>query len=331
MPKKNLNTIPTHIRNKLHAFSDDDVVVACVKRLSGEELARYAHLGIRYTPPDAHMPPPTVPPPTAGRYSKMNVEGKEVIRYDLPKYTKTFYIDSPNFGDPSKGWHTVEWDRLVYHRDFIPPKELELAIDILDQPTVDLFRIKFEIKEVLSKVSPDFDDDLLYNLNLLQENVGAVDVFPSAATLAEFTRTVQLDWEFLPPNDVEAVVRHILAKKPTMTVDERKTMEERLSVFAKFNPTAFLTGTSGFLRYFGAQFRDDLVVFENINYGNALYVMTDNWQELSKRSRMELLKGPREGFERIEHRQGWETQLQGVLQKLGVAPTNLFNRRRRRR
>lgn len=331
MPKKNLRSIPPHIRSRLHAFNEDDVVVACVKRLSGPELSRYAHLGVLYTPPDAQTPPPTIPNPNAGRYSKANVEGKEIVRRDLPMYTKTFYIESPNFGDPTRGWHTVEWDRQVYHRDFIPPKELELAIDILDRPAADLFRIKFEIKQTLSKLSPDFDDDLLYNLNLLQENVGAVDVFPSAATLAEYTRTVQLDWEFLPPGDLGEVARAILEKKPTMSADERKTMEERLSVFSKFNPTAFLTGTSGFIRYFGAQYRDDLVVFENINYGNALYVMTDNWQELSKRSRTDLLRGPRDGFERIEHRQGWEVQLQGVLQKLGVAPTDLFNRRRRRR
>jgi hypothetical protein len=331
MPKKNLRTIPAHIRRRLHAFSEDDVVVACVKRLSGDEVLRYAHLGLRYSPPDVNTPPPTVPSPKAGRYSRINVHGEEVVRRDLPKYTKTYYIDSPNFGDPSRGWHTVAWDRLVYHRDFIPPKELELAVDLVDRPAPDVFNIKFEIKQVLSKASSDFDDDLLYNLNLLQENVGAVDVFRSAATLAEFTRTVQLDWEILPPGDLQAVVRRLLEKKRDVSADERKTIEERLAVFSKFSPTAYLAGTSGFLRYFGAQFRDDLVVFENVNYGNALYVMTDNWQELSKRSRVDLLKGPREGFERIEHRQGWETQLQGVLQKLGVAPTNLFNRRRRRR
>jgi hypothetical protein len=303
-----------------------------VKRLRAGELSRYAHLGVRYNPPDVEVPLPTVPPAHAGRYSKINVEGKEVVRYDLPMNTKTYYVESPNFGDWSRGSHTNAFDRLVYHRDFIPPKELELTVEVIARPDPDLFNIKFGINQVLSKASADFDGDLLYNLNLLQENVGAVDVFPSAATLADYTRTVQVDWEILPPGNLDDVVRRILAKKRGgVTPDERKTMEERLGVFSKFAPTAYLAGTSGFLRYFGAQFRDDLVVFENINYGNALYVMTDKWQELSKRSRVDLLKGPRDGFERIEHRSGWETQLQGVLQKLGVAPTNLFNRSRRRR
>ncbi len=329
MAKRNLRAIPTHIRKKLHALPKDDVVVACVKRLRIEELARYAPLGISYSPPDLQLPSPTVPSASVGRYSKTNVEGLEVIRRDLPKYTKTRFMEVPSWR--GRRTHTVAINQDVYHRNFIPPKELELAIELLERPSPDLFSIKFEIKQTLSKSSPDFDTDLLYNLNLLQENVGSVDVFASSATLADYTRTVQLDWEILPPGDLAEVLRRVLEKKRDATADDRRAMEERLAVFAKFSPTAYLTGTSGFVRYFGAQFRDDLVVFENINYGNALYVMTDNWQELSKRSRIDLLKGPKEGFERIEHRKGWDVQLQGVLQKLGVAPTNLFDRKRPRR
>ena len=51
---------------------------------------------------------------------------------------------------------------------------------------------------------------------------------------------------------------------------------------------------------------DDFVVFENIRYGNAIYVMFEGWESLSRKSRIDLLKGSREGFERIEHRDGWE-------------------------
>jgi hypothetical protein len=85
------------------------------------------------------------------------------------------------------------------------------------------------------------------------------------------------------------------------------------------NPGRFnLAGSSGFLRYFGAQFRGDLVVFENIVYGNALYVMYGQWKDLSKRSRIDLLKGPRDGFDRIEHRKGWEKQLRALLRSKGL-------------
>ncbi|MFB7031234.1 MULTISPECIES: hypothetical protein, partial [unclassified Streptomyces] len=73
--------------------------------------------------------------------------------------------------------------------------------------------------------------------------------------------------------------------------------------------TSLIYGTSGFQRYLGAQFASNLVVFENVRYGNALYVMYERWEDLSKKSRLELLSGPARGFERILHRQGWEGKL----------------------
>jgi hypothetical protein len=108
---------------------------------------------------------------------------------------------------------------------------------------------------------------------------------------------------------VDEVVKHILQGKRQISADQKTIMEERLKVMARFKPTVYIAGTNGFLRYFGAKFEDDFVAFENLAYGNALYIMFEGWETLSRRSRVELLKGPRDGFERIEHREGWAQQL----------------------
>jgi hypothetical protein len=63
-------------------------------------------------------------------------------------------------------------------------------------------------------------------------------------------------------------------------------MEVRL--FSSLKPTAYLAGTAKFSAYVGAQFAPDLVVFENVKYGNALYVLYDNWRDVSKRSRLDM-------------------------------------------
>ena len=49
-------------------------------------------------------------------------------------------------------------------------------------------------------------------------------------------------------------------------------------------------------------------------YGNAIYVMFEDWEELSKRSRLELLRD-RNGaaFERIVHRPGWKDALTTIV------------------
>ena len=140
-------------------------------------------------------------------------------------------------------------------------------------------------------------------------------MFPSAATLADYTNTVQIDWEILPPGTVDEVLKRMLEGKRAVSADQRKTMEQRLRVLSRVKPEAYIAGTNGFLRYFGAKFSNNLIVFENLNYGNAIYVMYENWEDLSKRSRIDLLKGDAEGFDRIEHREGWDDKLGALLKR----------------
>jgi hypothetical protein len=263
-----------------------------------------------------NVPPPFVPDPRAGRYSLVNVEGKELIRRDLPMIQREFCFYAPNWGDASNGMHLVCNTRDVYRRDFIPPKEVELEISLLEIRD-DGFLVKFAVNQVLNRRSADFDSELLCNLNILQENVGAVDVFASEATLADYAATIRVDWELLPVgqlNAPEALNRLLRGKRP-VTAAQRAVMEERLIVFGRLRPTHFIAGSSGFIRYFGAKYAGDFVVFENVRYGNALYVMFERWEELSQRSRIDLLKGDREGFERIEHREGWDDRLEAMLER----------------
>jgi len=67
------------------------------------------------------------------------------------------------------------------------------------------------------------------------------------------------------------------------------------------------------LRYFGAKFGDDLVAFENVRYGNAIYVMSESWPELSKRSRIDLLGAGLDDVRRIVHKKGWDDQLSTLV------------------
>ena len=80
-------------------------------------------------------------------------------------------------------------------------------------------------------------------------------------------------------------------------------------------PLSFINGRSGFRRYFGAKFAEDLVVFENIDYGNAAYVMFERWVTLSQKTRLELLAGPADGFKRVVHRADWKKELTNIVRQ----------------
>lgn len=312
MAKRNLLKIPAKILDQIKTYDQDDVVVASVKLLKAEDFVKYAHLGLFCNSGEIILPVQSIPDPSRGRYSKANVEGYEKKRHDLPMIQKEFSFESPNFGDWSRGSHTVSQIRDVYQRTFYPPKEVELSVTLLKNEG-DSFFIKFSIEQVISRRTPNFEKELLYNLNILQENVGSVNVFTSAATLAEYTSTIQVDWQIFPPGTVDSVVQSMLKGKAKVSPDQESVIKERVTVMSKLKPEVYITGSDNFFRYFGAKFGDDFVVFENINYGNALYVMYDSWQVLSQKSRVELLSGPREGFDRIEHRDGWELVLKKMV------------------
>ena len=313
MPK-NFRRIPPDVLTRIHRFALDDVVAACAKRIQLKDIHKFEHLGIRLEDGRLVLPAPFIPPQSAGRYSTFNVEGKDIKRTDLPKISKIFSFYAPNWGDSSNGEHLVSHVRQVYQRDFIPPKLVELSVALLakHEHSVDL---KFAVDQVINRRAADFENDLLYNLNILQENIGAADVFESAASLEDYAATIHVDWELLPVGKISArdLAAQILQRAGSNSPPSG-VIAERLETFEELEPTHFISGSSGFARYFGAKFDDDFVVFENVRYGNAMYVMFENWEELSKRSRIDLLKGQREGFERIEHRDGWDAKLRAMLE-----------------
>lgn len=317
--KKRFFKIPKGLKPKLDRLDKKDLIVVAVKKVPRADIERgiYRHLGIKMSASGVEFPADKLPDPSVGPWSRANVEGKEIVRKDLPKYTKTFAVESPNFGDAATyGTHTSYLDRKVYPRDLIPPKHLRIQIEKIDEEATSsgqVYVLNFLIDEVLRPTDSNFEKDLFYNLNLLQENIGVSDVFESDASLEDYLATVIVDWEILRVGEREENLRKILSGVSSTKL--QGTVRERYEVLERMKPLTIIRGIGGFQRYFGAQFADDLVVFENIEYGNAIYVMFEDWRELSKKSRIELLKGHRGRIERIVHTPGWKEQLEFVIEQ----------------
>ena len=317
--KKSFRRLPDPIRKKVSKTSGDKVMVACVKKIPASALRAgvYGHLSMSIEGDRPVFPGRIMPKPTLGVFSLRNAQGQEVVRKDLPKVTKTYSVDAPNWGDWGNGSHEVSWDRDVYQREFIPPKELEISIELLkmEAGTEPLFIFRLRVEEILDKKAPEFETELLSNLNLLQENTGSSDVFTPDADSNAYLKTISVFWEILPPGERSDMLAHILAKLREPSAELKKKLMDRYTFLEKLKPVAYISGASGFQRYFGAQFTDNLVVFENLEYGNAIYVMFGDWEALSKLSRLELLKDRRgAGYERIVHRKGWKGALKKVIE-----------------
>ncbi len=228
---------------------------------------------------------------------------------------KTYSFDVPNYGDWGRGSHEVEFERKIYRREYIAPRLLTIKIELIGQELKNgkMFVFKFTIDHVLNKQSKKFNEFLLADLNLLQENVGVIDIFPSDATISDYLKTIYVEWEILPPGEREETISRIYSGFKSSSEDLRKKLYSRYDLLTKLNPVSYIRGTNGFSRYFGAKFTDKLVAFENLEYGNAIYVMFEEWEKLSRMSRIDLLSSKINGFTRIVHRKGWEQNLKKTV------------------
>lgn len=329
--KKGFRKLPSSLVQDLSNLSSDNVKVLAGKLLTIEEISTgiYKHVGLTNGTLVVGASWEVLPPASVGNRSKRNTEGWIEVRKDLPKITKYYYRDIPVYGDTSN-WTTAAIPRDVYERDEYPPYMFQLEIKIQEQRADGKFGVVFSVDEVFSKHSPTFDDDFLFAINLLQENTGVSGV--ATAENPEFVFTSDLNWELFPPGDLDRVVLALSTGKTTLPTDEIK---DRLHLFNQYQPMQYLKGLGGNDYYIGAKYADDLVVFENLKYGNALYVLYGDWEALSQRPRSELLKLKTSEYDRIVHTDGWENRfavlMQHELQKRGTRIRIGRHMRRRRR
>ncbi len=315
--QKSIAAIPDSILMQVAQFKTDSCVASCAKKLkiSDIEKGTYAHLGITMSNGVLEFPNEVIPPAEVGKYSRWNREVREIVHKDQPKIEKTRSILSPNYGDWFKGSHLSVITQEVYPRSYQRPKLSSIRIKhIADDFQNSLHVLKFTVEEVLDRTSPSFMESLLVNLNLLQENVGNYSVFSTDASPADYLHTLYVNWEILPPGEREETLTRILSGIRSSDPQVRNGLTERYEVLRALKPRSFIRGTNGFRNYFGAIFADDLVVFETVEYGNAIYILFEEWETLSKRSRTDLLNSIDTNFVRILHSSNWKARLKAAIQ-----------------
>jgi hypothetical protein len=316
--KRNLRKIPAHIIEKANAIPGDELSVGCTLQMSQDDIAagRYSHLNFTLENGNLLVPDEILPPPERGRYSRWNLHGRWLVHRDRPKVPKEFEMEAQSGAGP--GTHTIYYTRFVFPRTFRPPSELVLKPQVIGKSDTanPVWTVAVLVSDTVNKSDARFHEQLLFCLNLVQENVGTATVFTKHPAASELSKSRSVDWELLP----EGIRQDLLLAK-VLPHDVRKRsevaqrFEARRQLLQSMQPKRWVVGTSGFRRYFGAQFQDDLVALENVEYGNALYVLKGPWEELSKLSRVELW-GKSNNVARVVHTPGWEDRALAVIGRL---------------
>lgn len=332
--KSGFAKIPTNVSETLEGIASDVIRIATTKIVSREDIEQgmYSHVGIVTEKGEISATSPSTPPEWTGKWSKRNLTGWDRKRTDWPKVQKTWMFEAPNFGDGARNGYSIRTrTRDVFQHQIFEPQGIEIDSTVIEDRGGEKVVFKFEIHPSLSKSMPEFELFFLWHLNVLQENVGAIGVFVSDVSDEEFAKSVALDWEVFPNGSVDEIVAKILAgKKAPDAGNNEALIRERLAIFEKFKPKNYLHGLGSFNSYFGAQFADDFVVFENLKYGNAIYLLYEDWEAASKRSRIDLLRDQDAHFDRVKHTEGWQAILEAMIQDK-LAERGLAQKRRSRR
>jgi hypothetical protein len=316
--KRSFRKVPLFIQTRLSSFGHQ-FKVAVVKRVPMSEVkaGEYASLGLTWQNGMLTASGPVLPEVAVGRSSRRNVEGLTIVRRDLPKIEKVIhFVNSNAFG--KYGPCNVTQIRMVLQREFVEGPRLSLEgmpLLVGDDSCI----VRFDVGVIFDKSNPNLDEQLLFTLNLLQENVAGVNVFPPNATTQDYLNTVQVNWQILSPGERDSNIRQILSsynpRTPEAAEELLKRAEERYDLFLSLNPKHIIRGTGGMDGYMGALVNDELVVFEHLTPGNGTYVLFGDWEVQSQRTKSDLLSNGVEGIDyiRIIHTGDWQLRIKNLV------------------
>lgn len=252
-------------------------------------------------------------PPIVGRFTRFNVEGKEITRRDLPK--ETIYVSMYSTRKEFRGRDQteevtdfVDIPRQVYKKEIIPGTGFEIVIEARGD---DLFLL---INETFNK---ETDSEIAtVGANIILELVGYCEVFSEQLdTYYKPSHLRRYNWIFLESKELPWEERKERFKEIVESSKKSKQMViwERLETIVQYKPDFEAIGQNGFSGYVVFGFKDkELYVFESANVGNATYIVKGDWESVSKMSKAEIIKNNLHEW-RLIHRNDWKGKVKKVL------------------
>ena len=251
-----------------------------------------------------------LPSQKLGPVSLRNAEGSEIVHKDQPM-EKAYRVADWSWKD----WGGYEHSKLVdvpykrYPITPIPPYSVEMTV--LKNTKGELL-----IASPPTTYSNENEALLIHTINLFLEIFGECQILTDDLNDLIKTQIRKLNWRILPVGRLpwEQLSKQLEPIVNEATEGNRPFILHRLERVYSYSPDFTAVGTAGFKGYviFGFPSKN-LYVCESIYYGNATYVFAENWEELSKRTKAEILSSNLQK-DRIIHRiKQWDNQIKKLL------------------
>lgn len=299
------------VQKQLAAIDGGIVVVAAVRTVTNADLKSFADFNLSELEGSITAGEPVLLPRTRGLFAGRNIDGWVEKRKDLPKELREISSFAPDWH--GNGHHLISRTIQAWPLEYHAARLNTISATVLEQLR-DGALVRFRVDQPLTRDSDTFAVDLKFNMQLLKEAVGDAGVYSADMSDEEFAKIQRVDWELLPSGSVDRVLAQ-LATRPGVSAERMRVAGERLRTLDRLGHDGFIVGTGRFSNYFGAKFGQRLVALENLEYGNALYVFEENWEELSKVSRSELIQRRDPQVHRIPHLPGWQSAIRQLLRR----------------
>lgn len=248
-------------------------------------------------------------PSPIGPVTEYNSEGKIIKHKDLPMETAYY----------QKLWHWKQWDgswhsRIVdvpyerYPRSFKEPPAIELTMTENSDGKLLLVSPVF-IKEEKS------NEIINHVVNLFLEIFGECEILTENLESAVSNSIKRLNWRILPQGEIpwEQFKKEIEPIVKNAPKGNQPVIFYRLKVVSDLKPDFGAIGTAGFHGYIINGFTKlNIYILESMYYGNATYIFGETWEELSKKTKAEILNEKLQKA-RIIHFGDWENKVKEII------------------
>lgn len=252
-------------------------------------------------------------PNTFNSYAAKNAEQFYTINKDLPKekYTQTLYWTRTQWAGRGRTEEVTEFvdiTRERYHRDFFSPYSVEFM----------LIRNNSEITFVSDTIINNNENKakIKNTINMVLGLFGECEVISdSDEIITKKPKTIRLNWEILPKGKYpwEKIKDTVKTISNQYNKTNQNMMLRNCEEINKLSPDFIAYGKSGFKGYMVFGFKEkELYILESMFPNNATYVFDNNWEELSKLTKGQILNEELHKA-RIIHKKSWLEKFQEIM------------------
>lgn len=158
---------------------------------------------------------------------------------------------------------------------------------------------------------------ILNSINIFLTNFEECEILTDELDALTPVKTIYLNWEVLPQGEYPwgKMEKDLEKISEGNSKTNRKMMFDKCQYINGFSPDFRAYGKSGFRGYVIFGFKQkNLYVLESVYSNNATYVFADNWQELSRLTKAQILNGGLQNA-RLIHRENWKDDIKILLEE----------------